>query len=209
MNPETLIPEQREGVAKELHHTNDADSEAEAQRIFERAKKCLLQPAMWASTAEGISAKFLLYAANGETIPGRPAQSGDLVRIDLPGPHRASAGGYDWVRLENVVEGIDDGGASWISLTTRPIADPEAAHEGTAHFFAAGSTGTFIIRLLGSRVEGHHYGRNELPNTEGGTLLDKARAVLVTAGAYLGLSDVQWGNLVKGLISADASTASA
>jgi hypothetical protein len=30
--------------------------------------------------------------------------------------------------------------------------------------------------------------------------MDKARAAVVTAGAYLGMSDVQWSNLVKGLL---------
>ncbi len=204
VNPESLIPEQHEGLAKEVRQVTEAANSAEALRIFQRAKERLLQSACWAATAEGASAKFLLYSPDGREILHRPAGNGDLVRIDLPAPGRTSASGYDWVRLENIAEGTDDSGAPWISLTTRPMSDPEAKSEGTAHFFSEGSTGTFIIRLRGNVVEGLHYGRNELPNTEGGNLLDKARAVLVTAGAYLGLSDVQWSNLVKGLISPDA-----
>ncbi len=200
MNPETLIPVQREGVAKEIHHLTEAGSKKAAQQIFKRAKERLLQPSAWSAATKGISSSFILYAADGETALSRPAQSGDLVRIELPGFHPA----YDWVRLEAVMEGTDDEGASWITLSTRPIPDPKATDEGTAHFFSKNATGTFIIRLAGSSVEGNHYGRNELPNTDGGNILDKARAVLVTAGAYLGLSDVQWSNLLKGLISAEA-----
>lgn len=198
MNPETLIPEQRKGIAKEVHHVTEAASEAEAARIFQAAKDRLLHVTTWASTAEGVSAHFLLCDKSGHMLD-RPARQGDLVRIDLPAPHRATGSGYDWVTLETVQEGIAEDGP-WFVLTTRPASDPTNQDADTAHFFAEGSTGTFVIRQRGSIVSGDHYGRNELPNTDGG-LLDKARALLVTTGAYLGLSDVQWNNLVKGLIA--------
>ena len=53
----------------------------------------------------------------------------------------------------------------------------------------------------GVRVEASHYGRNEQPNTGEGGIIDKARALLITIGAYLGLSDMQWSNLIKGLLA--------
>jgi hypothetical protein len=145
----------------------------------------------------------MLFDAEGNVL-SRKAQQGDLVRVDLPGPHRASDSGYDWVILDTLREGIDEDGNPWTILTTRPTGDPLAKEdkEETAHFFSDASTGTFVIRKKGLRVEGAHYGRNELPNTDG-SMLDAARAVLVTAGAYLGLSDLQWSNLVKGLLEGE------
>ena len=196
-NPESLLPQQEKGIAKHVQHEVSAANEAEAAAIFERAKERLLNVNRWAYTAEGTSAKFLLCDAEGNAID-RPAQQGDLVRVDLPAPHRNSGSGFDWVNLETVQEGVDKEGP-WVVLTTRPAADPFVGKEDTAHFFSEGSTGTFIIRQKGSTVEGNHYGRNEQPNTEG-SLMDGARAVMVTIGAYLGLSDVQWSNLVKGLL---------
>ena len=202
-DPNSLIPEQHTGVAKEVHHHITATSPEDAAVIFDRARARLLQVNEWAHTADGPSAKFLLCDDGGNAI-SRAARQGDLVRIDLPAPGRKSDTGFDWVRLDPVAEGLDDDGEPWIVLTTRPTADPAAppAAEDTAHFFSEASTGTFVIRRRGTRVEGSHYGRNELPNT-GGSLLDKARAVMVTIGAYLGLSDVQWNNLVKGLLDQD------
>jgi hypothetical protein len=201
-DPNSLIPPQRSGIAKEVHHDITAGSAGEAEAIFRRASARLRQVNEWADTAEGVSAKFLLCDAKGNGI-SRAAQQGDLVRIDLPGPQRASDSGYDWVVLDRVEEGVDDQGDPWIVLCTRPTTDPTTAENNdTAHFFSDASTGTFVIRRRGLRVEGSHYGRNELPNTDG-SVLDKARAAVVTAGAYLGLSDVQWSNLVKGLLIKD------
>ncbi len=198
-DPTSLIPPQKSGIAKEVHHDLTAGSPQEASDIFNRAKTRLRSVNEWAYTAEGVSAKFLLCDAGGNAL-SRPARQGDIVRIDLPGPHRASDSGYDWVVLDTVEEGADEEGNPWIVLTTRPTTDPTTdKNDDTAHFFSDASTGTFVIRQRGLRVEGSHYGRNELPNTDG-SLMDKARAAVVTAGAYLGMSDVQWSNLVKGLL---------
>ena len=200
-NPESFIPEQHTGLAKEVRHHVDAASTREADVIFARAKDRLQSVNDWLATAEGSSAKFLLCDSDGRAL-SRKAKQGDLVRVDLPGPHRSSGSGYDWVVIDRLMEGVDEDGSPWALLTTRPTADPLAKHdnEDTAHFFSRESTGTFVLRQRDKRVEGAHFGRNELPNTDG-AMLDKARAVLVTAGAYLGLSDVQWSNLVKGLLA--------
>ena len=195
--PETLIPEQHQGIHKELHEVAEFPEESAAGAAFQTAKARLLNVNGWTETAVGESAEFRLCDTGGEPLT-RSAAEGDLVRIRLPGAKRPD-GIYDWVRLASVREGVDADGCPWILLTTQPVADPQEPSADTAHFFDDGSTGTFIIRLNGTQVEGNHYGRNELPNTDGG-ILEKARALVVTIGAYLGMSDVQWRNLVKGLL---------
>ena len=201
-NPESLIPQQCTGVENETHHHVTADSEAAAEHMFNRAKARLLQVNEWAVTAEGMSAKFLLCDSVGSAL-SRPAQQGDFVRIDLPGPGRASNTGYDWVVLDPVEVGIDEAGNPWLVVITRPTADPmsnKPDEPDTAHFFSDASAGIFVIRHCGLRVEGSHYGRNEQPNTDG-SFMDKARDLVVAVGAYLGLSQTQWSNLVKGLLA--------
>lgn len=195
--PETLIPEQHNGIHKELHEVAELDDAAAAAAVFETATARLRNVNGWTRIAAGESAVFQLCDSSGQPLE-RDAQQGDLVRVRLPGAKRPD-GTYDWVQLAQLREGEDPEGHPWIVLTTRPVADPTVPDEDTAHFFDDGSTGTFIIRQSGNRVEGAHYGRNEQPNTDGG-LLEKARALVVTIGAFLGMSDVQWRNLVRGLL---------
>lgn len=200
LQPEKLIPEQYQGIHKEIHEVAEHAEAHVAAEAFEEAKRRLRNVNGWTRTAVGDSAVFQLCDIDGNPVE-RDAEQGDLVRIRLPGAKRPD-GTYDWVQLPQIREGVDPDGHAWILLTTKPVADPTATADSTAHFFDDGSTGTFIIRLNGNNVEGNHYGRNELPNTEGG-LLEKARALIVTIGAYLGMSDVQWRNLVKGLLGKD------
>ncbi len=198
-DPQTLLPRQHEGVAKEVHHHLRAESEAASIAAFERAKERLRNVNAWAAITEGVSASFQLCDGSGKPLQ-RPAEEGDLVRIDLPAPGRAGGSGYDWVQLSTVQEGEGEEGP-WIVLTTKPVPDPTVKDPDTAHFFDTESTGTFIIQRKDLRIEASHYGRNEQPNTGEGGILDKARALLVTIGAYLGLSDMQWSNLIKGLLA--------
>lgn len=197
VNPEDLVPAQHEGVHKENHLVAELDSADAARERFEAAKARLLNVNRWQEIAAGNSADFRICDETGKVLD-RSAREGDIVRISLPGAKRPE-GEYDWVRLERIIEATDPEDRPWILMTTKPIADPTADGGSTAHFFDDGSTGTFIIRLNGNKVEGNHYGRNELPNTEG-SLLEKARAIIVTIGAYLGMSDLQWRNLVKGFL---------
>lgn len=198
MKAESLIPPQTEGVARDAHHVAHTETEAEAVALFQRAKSRLLNPATWASIAEGPSAGFLLFDKKGSMLH-RSAQEGDYVRIDLPAPGRVSGSGYDWVVLNIIREGEDEDGP-WVLLNTRPAPDPTAPEDDTAHFFSEASTGTFLIRQKGTEVTAYHFNRNILPNTSEGNLLDKVRALFVGGGAAAGLSDVQWSNLIKGLI---------
>jgi hypothetical protein len=198
MNPESLIPQQKEGTARDTRHAARAATEAEAASLFERAKARLLNPATWASVADGPSASFLLYDKQGKMLH-RSARQGDYVRVDLPGPGRSSGSGYDWVVLDLIKEGSEEDGP-WVIVNTRPAADPTVPEDDTAHFFSENSTGTFLVRQKGTEVVAEHFNRNIQPNTSEGNILDKARALIVGAGAAAGLSDAQWSNLIKGLI---------
>ena len=103
--PESLIPEQHTGISKEVNEHADTASLQEAELLFSKAKARLLDVNNWAKTAEGTSAKFLLCDRDGKAL-NRTAQQGDLVRVDLPGPHRSSDSGYDWVVLDLLSEGV-------------------------------------------------------------------------------------------------------
>lgn len=203
MKAESLIPEHQEGIAKKTHESAELTNVSEARQLFMLAKDRLLNVSQWQRIADGASGHFLLTDQNGKPLY-RPAQQGDYVRINLPAPGRASENesGYDWVILDIVKEGEDEEGP-WIVLNTRPSPDPTKPDNDTSHFFSGKSSGTFVIRHCGKRVEAFHYGRNEQPNKEGENLIDKVRDIAVAIGAFLGLSDVQWSNLLKGFLSQD------
>ncbi|MBC8052817.1 MAG: hypothetical protein H7Y13_07110 [Sphingobacteriaceae bacterium] len=75
-----------------------------------------------------------------------------------------------------------------------------------AHFFKDDASSTFLVQRNGLTVKAEVHGRNEQANTNTEKFIDKARNILVAAGAMLGFSDFQWKSLVKGLIRHQNST---
>jgi hypothetical protein len=67
-------------------------------------------------------------------------------------------------------------------------------------FFNDRSTSSFVLERDGNKVTAAVYGRNEIPNTETSNVIDKVRNVVVGTSAIAGLADIQWKNLVKGLL---------
>ena len=197
-----IVPDQQEGARKDIEHTEIALDENDARKLFVMARNRLVNVNQWHEYAQGLSATFRLTNSEGQEV-SRTAEKGDHFKISVPAPGPASGDGYDWVQIEAIEDRSDPNGSiERMALRVRPAPDPTQTGENVSHFFSDSSTSSFVIERHGSRVTAAVYGRNEVPNTKTNNVLDKVRNAVVGVTALLGLANVQWKNLVTGLIRA-------
>ncbi len=197
--PEKEVPAQHTGKQVDFHTERQCQNAIEAALLFKIAKSRLLHINRWDEVANVPSATFVLTDAHGgEAVKSRPAE-GDRVRIDIPGPGPRQGDGYDWVRVERVIESESADGAL-CELILRPSTNPLNVGEDTAHFFTDMATSTLTVERKGNRVVVSYHGRNEVANTDTESTLDNIRNTTVGLVAKLGISNPQWQGLIDGIL---------
>lgn len=194
-----MIPKQEKGAHKDLKESITLENVDDADDLFVLAKERLLDINNWHKLSGGLSAEFILTDNHGKEAH-RPAHTGDYIKIKIPGPGNETGDGYDWVHIEKILyDDYPDANGEAMSMQVRPAPSPLHKEE-TAHFFKEDATSTFNIERHGRIVLVHYHGRNEVPNTDAGGVINAARNVAVAIGGIMGLSDMQWQKLIKGLI---------
>ena len=197
-----IVPHQKEGTKKDILHTEIALDENDARKLFMIGRNRLVNVNQWHQYAGGLTAIFRLTNAQGQEVD-RTAEKGDYFKINVPAPGPASGDGYDWVQIEAIEDKSDpNGSVERMALRVRPAADPTQRGENVSHFFSNTSTSSFVVEREGGRVTAAVYGRNEVPNTETDNILDNVRNAVVGVSALLGIANIQWKKLIKGLIKA-------
>jgi hypothetical protein len=197
---EKIIPQQHEGGKKDIEHRVTAADENDARKRFYIARNRLININGWQALAGALSAKFTLADQRGNKVD-RTAEINDYIKIDLPARKHAEGDGHDWVMVEAIEDKSDaDGSYEIFALRVRPVSDPKKKGENVAHFFDDAATSTFMIERQGKEITAAVFGRNETPNTETHNLIDKIRNAVIGTTAIMGLSNIQWNNLVKGLL---------
>jgi hypothetical protein len=194
------VPRQQKGAQKDIEHVVETADEDDARKLFVIARNRLVNVNQWHEYATGISATFKLCDQYGNEVD-RTAENGDYFKIDLPAPGSNEGKGYDWVQIEKIEDRSDSAGdEEYVGIRVRPARHPKEKGEDVAHFFKDDSTSSFVIERHGKIVTAAVYGRNEKPNTKTHNLIDKVRNAVVGATAIVGFSNVQWKNLVQGLL---------
>lgn len=162
------------------------------------ARNRLVDVNHWRDYASGISADFQLTDRHGAEV-NRTAEAGDYFKIRIrPTP----SDGFDWVHVEAVEDKSDSNAQTeQMAIRVRPAPDPTTKGENISHFFSDSATSSFVVERNGKRVLAAVYGRNEIPNTDADGLAAKVRNAVVGVGALLGFAEIQWKNLVKGLLA--------
>lgn len=195
-----IIPEQKTGSKTGATAAIELNSREEAVELFQKARHRLLNVNSWDEYSGIASAVFELRNKDGEKL-SRPPQTGDLIRIDLPGPGTVSGKGYDWVRIEAIEDNSNsDKEDESFAFRVRPVKSPVSSDDAPAHFYTDDATSTFVIERHGNTVSAAEIGRNEVSNTESDSVADKIRNTLVAAGAKNGLAYPQWKSLMEGLL---------
>lgn len=196
-----FLPAQERSVGKALSHTVQRETLDDAEEDFLDAKDRLLHVSDWHTLTVPSLARFTLCDARGHAV-NRAARLGDFIRIAIPGPaHAGESDGDDWVHIEALAyDDYPDEDRECVALQVRPAASPLAPAVIPQHFFSAEATSTFSVERRGMQLISGYWGRNEVPNTAGEGILDTVRNVAVAVGGMLGMSDVQWKALVRGLL---------
>jgi hypothetical protein len=198
-----IIPPQNEGSRLDTDHEVKAANEMEAKQLFNLAASRLLDVNCWDELCGPASAVFRLTDDQGNEITG-PAKTGNYFKIDVPGPGPTAGEGYDWVKIE----AMDDqrnpaSNEESVTMRVRPASSPRNSNPDIAHFFSNEATSSFRVMRHSNVVRAEVHGRNETPNTEAKTPVDKVRNAVVGTGARVGMSTPQWKSLVKGLLSSE------
>lgn len=186
-----IVPEQYEGRALEAQQSREFQDADAAKMAYLRARQRLLDVNRWTRHIEGITAVFQLTDQDGEPTEGM-AEKGLMIRVDIPGPGTSAGDGYDWVVIEDMEEGSTDR-LDFLAFRVRPAENPSGREGKIAHFFSAGSSGTFVLYREKNQVTCTVYDRNLKPNTEiKGNLADRVRNSFVGTTAAMGMSGIQW-----------------
>lgn len=199
---ENQIPEQRAGGKLDTQAEAEFGTPEQAIAFYGIARGRLLNVFNWAEICKVPLSTFTLTDQAGTPV-SRPAQEGDLIKIDIPGPGTHTGDGFDWVKVEKITEEVFADHAQ-ISLQARPAANPENPDPATAHFFTSQATSTFQVKRYGNVVTAEEHGRNEVPNTDTASTTDNIRNTLVGWSARIGLSYPQWKSLVKGIAETES-----
>ena len=194
MNEHEIIPENKSGIqtnTESFIELNDAD---ELKAFFSVVKNRLLDINSWHEIAGKTTADFQLCNEKGEAIDRQP-QSGDHIRIDIPGPGTITGEGDDWVVIEEITEDENS-----VSIRVRPATNPLNERKDIAHFFSEEATSTFMVKIIDNKIIAGVYGRNEKPNTNTETFIDTIRNAAIATGAISGFAKIQWKNLVHAFV---------
>ena len=160
------------------------------------------KPNCWELFAGTEKAEFSLRDKQGE-LSLDPPKVGDYFRIKVPGLHNPTGDGYDWVQVEKF-EQEQSKDLECLYIRVRPTSDLTKPDDTTAHFFDSKATSNFLIKREGKKISAEVHGRNEVPNTEDLSVLEKIRNSLVAVGGIIGGSKFQWKSLTEGLIKYEA-----
>jgi hypothetical protein len=205
---ETMIPPQQQGGQLDTDYSVRCSSDKEAMERFRVSASRLLNVNEWDVLCGPLSARFEVTSPAGTPVNQR-ALEGNYFRISIPAPGPAEGDGFDWVRIEKIEHSVDPmQDEARMSMRVRPASNPAREGADVAHFFGPEATSTFRVTRKGETVTASVHGRNETPNDDTSSLTDKVRNALVAMGARLGVSSLQWNNLVKGIIEGPPTASS-
>jgi hypothetical protein len=195
-----IVPEQRNGNHTEVTEEITFPERQDALQHYAESKNRLTDVNNWDKIAKGLSATFQLLDEEGGKEINKLVLHG-FIRISIPGPGTETGEGYDWVRIEEIVDrNYEVNDEELFGFRVRPVKNPNLEEGKPSHMFTESATSCFLLYRSGLQIVAAQIGSNEKPNTEIDNLKDKVRNVLVALGAIAGFSETQWRNLMKGVV---------
>jgi len=191
-----LVPQQNAGSEKDITHSAEGRSVEDAEDWFVDGKERLLDVNNWERYAQGLPVAFHLADGHGKPL-NRRARRGDHIRIDASGGNMEE-GSFDWATIEAMeYDDYPDDSIETFAIRLRPAAHPQYS-DTAALLQGSDASGTFVIARRGKKIFATYHGRNELALIPAGP--HGADDTDEVPACWLGLSDDQWTDLMKGLL---------
>jgi len=187
-----LIPAQHQGLEKNLAYTFVCDSVEEAEDCFVDAKERLLDVNSWNKYSQINDIEFRLQDAHGREAH-RHARRGDHIRLAAATLSVGRVEEFDWVAIEAIeYDDYPDQGMETFGMRLHPCATPAGNLGPNAPYsLTDNATSTLVIQRRGRKLSATYHGRNEPIQATTGSPADDH--------CWLGLSELQWANLVTGI----------
>lgn len=198
MKSSKVMPKQEIGGQMDVIEQISLVNEEAAIDFFLIVRERLLAVNNWGKLAGTALSAFQLTNSFGNRVD-RLVEIGDYIKIDIPGPGTVLGRGYDWVKVEQVIEHTEPG-MEKVAIVVKPANNPLSGSSVTAHFLTHEASSTFLIKRVGRHIYAEEHGRNEQPNVYMPNTIDNLRNMLVGWAAVLGFSYPQWKALVRGLL---------
>lgn len=195
------IPEQSKGSSTDNYGELILDNDLDSRNKYIIIKNRLLDINNWGNICGNLSGEFILLDSRGNEKKTKP-NSGDLIKINIPLTTSIEGQGFEWVKIQeiNEINNIDTN-INAIYFTLTPTQNPNTDSNITAHFYTDDATNTFIVLREHNKIYVGIHGRNEIANTEQtDNIIDKILNKTIALGAVLGISSIQWNNLIKALL---------
>lgn len=195
---DTIIPQQSDGNMTDDKLSVELKGVYEAKERYKIARNRLLDVNHWGDFSGFLSASFELTDQDGKGIHDRMPKEGDYFKIRIPAPEPIQD--FDWIRIEKIEE-VDQVEHQETCIRVRPSADPASGSTDIDHFFTDDETSSFMVVRDGNKVMAEVHGRNEMPNLEHANSMGSGlRNALVSAGAMVGGSSIQWKKWIEGIL---------
>lgn len=165
--------------------------QASAEAAFRRSIDKLLHVNGW-SALSAFTADFALYDPAGVPKPEGPPQTGDSIRVTLPGPMPEN-----WVRVTQVASDENR-----VEFTVQPSHDPrENQSDQVVHFFHEEARSTFRVERTGNTLTAYEIGRHEgINNQEPQAGNRSVINTVIAEGGWLFYQKIQWKLLTDYLV---------
>ncbi|MGN6567312.1 MAG: hypothetical protein ACTHJ0_05135 [Flavipsychrobacter sp.] len=158
LNDHYLVPDQQEGIEKNLQSYITALTVEDAEDMFVEAKNKMLDINNW-KKENSYFKDFVLKDAHGKEVH-RPARKGDFIHI-------ANAAGDSWVHVDAIeYDDYPDINTEAIALRVHPCSAPDLHVNEEPYLINNAVSSTMVIERLDRRLTALYHGRNE---TIGGT----------------------------------------
>lgn len=198
-----VVPKQTSGQSSFTHSCIKCRNDNHAKECYRVAAERLRHINRWHDYAGKPTATFQLFDETGSAV-NRPVQTGDYLRINIPGPDNPDGDGADWVQVQQVAE-KGTGEQQLTYITVKAAANPLIRTADPSHFFDRPATSTFVIYRRQLTIMAAVFGRNEHSNLRSPNWFTRIRNWFIYIGAQLGMANLQWKALTHGLLNVNQS----